>query len=94
MDITTLMKASHPLEISVTPLSTYSIDYCTENTFANCIRANKITHFFHLVFTKNLPPVEWFLIDLSIGYRACMSDELNTVEKYIEEFLIDLMAKK
>jgi hypothetical protein len=49
---------------------------------------------FRVVFTKTLPPIEWLFIDLSIRYRACMSDELSAVEKSVEEVLIDLMAEK
>jgi hypothetical protein len=47
-----LMKDSYLLERSITSLSTYFIDCCIENTFANCIYANKRTHFYHVVFTE------------------------------------------
>jgi hypothetical protein len=42
MDIISLMKVSCPLEISVTSLSTYCINGCTENTFVNCIQVNSL----------------------------------------------------
>jgi hypothetical protein len=71
---------------------------CTENTFSNCEFEPTdllILHSDHC--TISLYPIAVSKLLLEPEYfqpRVCMSDELSTAEKVVEEVLIDLMTER